>query len=65
VLPIVNCGAASVAFFPFRDGLDILAEAGVTAVVAPGGSIRDQEVVAAADERQMAFLTAPRRHFRH
>jgi phosphoribosylaminoimidazolecarboxamide formyltransferase/IMP cyclohydrolase len=65
VLPIVNCGAASDAFFPFRDGLDILAEAGVTAVVAPGGSIRDQEVVAAADQRQMAFLLAPRRHFRH
>ncbi len=65
VLPIVNCGAASDAFFPFRDGLDILAEAGVTAVVAPGGSIRDQEIVAAADERQMAYLIAPRRHFRH
>jgi phosphoribosylaminoimidazolecarboxamide formyltransferase/IMP cyclohydrolase len=65
VLPIVNCGAASDAFFPFRDGLEILAEAGVTAVVAPGGSIRDREVIAAADERQMAFLLAPRRHFRH
>jgi len=65
VLPIVNCGAASDAFFPFRDGLDTLAEAGVTAVVAPGGSIRDQEVVAAADQHQMAFLIAPRRHFRH
>ena len=65
VLPIVNCGAASDAFFPFRDGLDILAQAGVTAVVAPGGSIRDQEIIAAADEHQMAFLVAPRRHFRH
>ena len=65
VLPIVNCGAASDAFFPFRDGLDILADAGVTAVVAPGGSIRDQEIIAAADERAMAFLIAPRRHFRH
>ncbi len=65
VLPIVNCGAASDAFFPFRDGIDILGEAGVTAVVAPGGSIRDQEIVAAADQRQMAFLLAPRRHFRH
>jgi phosphoribosylaminoimidazolecarboxamide formyltransferase/IMP cyclohydrolase len=65
VLPIVNCGAASDAFFPFRDGLDILGEAGVTAIVAPGGSIRDREVIAAADERQMAFLIAPRRHFRH
>jgi phosphoribosylaminoimidazolecarboxamide formyltransferase / IMP cyclohydrolase len=65
VLPVVNCGAASDAFFPFRDGLDILADAGVTAVVAPGGSIRDQEIIAAADERQMAFLQAPKRHFRH
>ncbi len=65
VLPIVNCAAASDAFFPFRDGLDVLADAGVTAVVAPGGSIRDQEIVAAADERQIAFLQAPRRHFRH
>jgi len=65
VLPIVNCGAASDAFFPFRDGLDILAEAGVTAVVAPGGSIRDQEIVTAADQHQMAFLLAPKRHFRH
>jgi phosphoribosylaminoimidazolecarboxamide formyltransferase/IMP cyclohydrolase len=65
VLPVVNCGAASDAFFPFRDGLEILADAGVTAIVAPGGSIRDQEIVAAADERNMAFLMAPRRHFRH
>jgi phosphoribosylaminoimidazolecarboxamide formyltransferase/IMP cyclohydrolase len=65
VLPIVNCGAASDAFFPFRDGVDILADAGVTAIVAPGGSIRDQEIVAAADERNVAFLVAPRRHFRH
>ncbi len=65
VLPIVNCGAASDAFFPFRDGLDMLGDAGVTAIVAPGGSIRDPEIVAAADERGMAFLIAPRRHFRH
>jgi phosphoribosylaminoimidazolecarboxamide formyltransferase/IMP cyclohydrolase len=65
VLPVVNCGAASDAFFPFRDGLDILSDAGVTAIVAPGGSIRDQEIIAAADERNVAFLMAPRRHFRH
>ena len=65
VLPIVNCGAASDAFFPFRDGIDILADAGVTAVVAPGGSIRDREIIAAADERGLTFLMAPRRHFRH
>jgi phosphoribosylaminoimidazolecarboxamide formyltransferase/IMP cyclohydrolase len=65
VLPIVNCGAASDAFFPFRDGVEILADAGVTAVVAPGGSIRDPEIVAAADELNLAFLIAPKRHFRH
>ncbi|MEO8188716.1 MAG: bifunctional phosphoribosylaminoimidazolecarboxamide formyltransferase/IMP cyclohydrolase [Acidobacteriota bacterium] len=65
VLPVVNCGAASDAFFPFRDGVDILAQAGVTAIVAPGGSIRDQDIVAAADEHQMAYMIAPRRHFRH
>jgi phosphoribosylaminoimidazolecarboxamide formyltransferase/IMP cyclohydrolase len=65
VLPVVNCGAASDAFFPFRDGLDVLADAGVMAVVAPGGSVRDQEIIAAADERQIAFLHAPKRHFRH
>jgi phosphoribosylaminoimidazolecarboxamide formyltransferase/IMP cyclohydrolase len=64
-LPIAGCGAASDAFFPFRDGLDILADAGVTAVVAPGGSIRDEDIIAAADQRKMAFLRAPRRHFRH
>jgi phosphoribosylaminoimidazolecarboxamide formyltransferase/IMP cyclohydrolase len=64
-LPVVGCSVASDAFFPFRDGLDILADAGVTAVVAPGGSIRDAEIIAAADERKMAFLLAPRRHFRH
>jgi phosphoribosylaminoimidazolecarboxamide formyltransferase/IMP cyclohydrolase len=65
VLPIVNCGAASDAFFPFRDGVDTLADAGVTAIVAPGGSIRDGEIAAAADERNLAFFIAPRRHFRH
>ena len=65
VLPIVNCAAASDAFFPFRDGVDVLADVGVTALVSPGGSIRDQEIVAAADEHQMAFFQAPRRHFRH
>ena len=64
-LPINGTSAASDAFFPFRDGLDILADAGVTAAVAPGGSIRDAEIFAAADERRMAFLLAPRRHFRH
>ena len=57
--------AASDAFFPFRDGLDVLAAAGITAVVEPGGSRNDAEVVAAADERGMALLFTGERHFRH
>jgi len=57
--------AASDAFFPFRDGLDALADAGATAVVQPGGSVRDAEVIAAADERGLAMVFTGRRHFRH
>jgi phosphoribosylaminoimidazolecarboxamide formyltransferase/IMP cyclohydrolase len=57
--------AASDAFFPFRDGLDALAAAGATAVVQPGGSVRDAEVIAAADERGLAMVFTGRRHFRH
>jgi phosphoribosylaminoimidazolecarboxamide formyltransferase/IMP cyclohydrolase len=57
--------AASDAFFPFRDGLDAVAEAGATAVVQPGGSVRDPEVIAAADERGLAMVFTGRRHFRH
>jgi phosphoribosylaminoimidazolecarboxamide formyltransferase/IMP cyclohydrolase len=57
--------AASDAFFPFRDGLDVVADAGATAVVQPGGSVRDQEVIAAADERGLAMVFTGRRHFRH
>lgn len=57
--------AASDAFFPFRDGLDAIAAAGATAVVQPGGSVRDEEVIAAADEHDMAMVFAGRRHFRH
>jgi phosphoribosylaminoimidazolecarboxamide formyltransferase/IMP cyclohydrolase len=56
---------ASDAFFPFRDGLDILAEAGATAVVQPGGSVRDEEVITAANEHGMAMLFTGIRHFRH
>jgi phosphoribosylaminoimidazolecarboxamide formyltransferase/IMP cyclohydrolase len=56
---------ASDAFFPFRDGVDAAAEAGVTAVIQPGGSIRDKEVVAAADEHGMAMVLTGRRQFRH
>jgi phosphoribosylaminoimidazolecarboxamide formyltransferase/IMP cyclohydrolase len=57
--------AASDAFFPFRDGLDAVADAGATAVVQPGGSVRDAEVIAAADERGLAMVCTGRRHFRH
>jgi phosphoribosylaminoimidazolecarboxamide formyltransferase/IMP cyclohydrolase len=56
---------ASDAFFPFRDGLDAAAEAGIRAVVQPGGSIRDDEVVAAANERGLTMVLVGRRHFRH
>ena len=56
---------ASDAFFPFRDGLDTAAASGVTAVIQPGGSIRDEEVIAAADEHDMAMVMTGRRHFRH
>lgn len=57
--------AASDAFFPFRDGLDAVASAGATAVVQPGGSVRDVEVIAAADEQGLAMVFTGRRHFRH
>jgi phosphoribosylaminoimidazolecarboxamide formyltransferase/IMP cyclohydrolase len=60
------CGVgASDAFFPFRDGLDALAAAGVTAVIQPGGSVRDAEVIAAADEHGLAMVVTGERHFRH
>jgi phosphoribosylaminoimidazolecarboxamide formyltransferase / IMP cyclohydrolase len=57
--------AASDAFFPFRDGLDAVAAAGATAVVQPGGSVRDAEVIAAADDHDIAMVFTGRRHFRH
>jgi phosphoribosylaminoimidazolecarboxamide formyltransferase/IMP cyclohydrolase len=57
--------AASDAFFPFRDGLDAVVAAGATAVVQPGGSVRDAEVIAAADEHGIAMVLTRRRHFRH
>jgi phosphoribosylaminoimidazolecarboxamide formyltransferase/IMP cyclohydrolase len=57
--------AASDAFFPFRDGLDVLADAGACAVIQPGGSIRDEEVIAAADARGLAMVFTGVRHFRH
>ncbi len=57
--------AASDAFFPFRDGIDALAAVGVTAVIEPGGSVRDDEVINAADEHGMALVFTGHRHFRH
>ncbi len=63
--PLAGTVAASDAFFPFRDGLDAVATAGATAVVQPGGSVRDNEVIAAADEHGIAMVFTGRRHFRH
>ena len=64
-LPLAGSVAASDAFFPFRDGLDVVAEAGAVAVIQPGGSLRDEEVIAAADERGIAMVFTGYRHFRH
>ena len=57
--------AASDAFFPFRDGLDVIADVGATAVIQPGGSMRDEEVIAAANEKNVAMVMTGMRHFRH
>jgi phosphoribosylaminoimidazolecarboxamide formyltransferase/IMP cyclohydrolase len=65
VLPLAGCVAASDAFFPFPDGLEVVAEAGATAVVQPGGSVRDAEVIAAANRRGVAMVFTGIRHFRH
>ncbi len=64
-LPLKNCVAASDAFFPFPDGLEAVAAAGATAVIQPGGSVRDEEVVAAADKLGLAMVFTGMRHFRH
>ena len=56
---------ASDAFFPFRDGIDAAAQAGITSVIQPGGSMRDEEVIAAANEANMAMVFTGIRHFRH
>ena len=56
---------ASDAFFPFRDGLDVVVAAGATSVIHPGGSMRDQEVIDAADEQGVVMLMTGTRHFRH
>jgi phosphoribosylaminoimidazolecarboxamide formyltransferase/IMP cyclohydrolase len=65
VLPLKGCVAASDAFFPFADGLEAIAAAGATAVIQPGGSIHDEDVIAAADRLGMAMVFTGMRHFRH
>jgi phosphoribosylaminoimidazolecarboxamide formyltransferase/IMP cyclohydrolase len=65
ILPLKGCVAASDAFFPFPDGLEAIAAAGATAVIQPGGSIHDDDVIAAADKLGMAMVFTGMRHFRH
>ena len=60
-----GCAMASDAFFPFRDGIDAAAEIGITSIIQPGGSMRDDEVIQAADEADIAMLFTSIRHFRH
>ncbi|MFO1302336.1 MAG: bifunctional phosphoribosylaminoimidazolecarboxamide formyltransferase/IMP cyclohydrolase [Burkholderiales bacterium] len=64
-LTLAHSAVASDAFFPFRDGLDVVADNGATAIIQPGGSMRDAEVIAAADERGLAMVFTGIRHFRH
>jgi len=64
-LSLAGSVVASDAFFPFRDGLDVVADNGAVAVIEPGGSVRDVEVIAAADERGLAMVFTGVRHFRH
>jgi len=64
-LTLVGSAVASDAFFPFRDGLDVVVDAGARCVIQPGGSMRDAEVIAAADERGIAMVFTGVRHFRH
>jgi phosphoribosylaminoimidazolecarboxamide formyltransferase/IMP cyclohydrolase len=64
-LVLQGSAVASDAFFPFRDGLDVVCDVGATCVVQPGGSMRDDEVIAAADERGIAMVFTGTRHFRH
>ena len=65
MLSLKGSAVASDAFFPFPDGLIAAAEAGATCAIQPGGSVRDEEVIAAANERKMAMLVTGVRHFRH
>jgi phosphoribosylaminoimidazolecarboxamide formyltransferase / IMP cyclohydrolase len=64
-LTLQGSAVASDAFFPFRDGLDVVIDAGATSVIQPGGSIRDDEVIGAADERGIVMMLTGVRHFRH
>jgi phosphoribosylaminoimidazolecarboxamide formyltransferase/IMP cyclohydrolase len=64
-LSLVGTAVASDAFFPFRDGLDVVVEAGATCIIQPGGSMRDQEVIDAANEHGVVMLLTGARHFRH
>jgi phosphoribosylaminoimidazolecarboxamide formyltransferase / IMP cyclohydrolase len=64
-LPLAGCALASDAFFPFRDGVDEAAKHGVTAIIQPGGSVRDKEVIEAANEHNMAMVFTAMRHFKH
>jgi phosphoribosylaminoimidazolecarboxamide formyltransferase/IMP cyclohydrolase len=64
-ISLAGSAVASDAFFPFRDAVDATAKAGATCVIQPGGSVRDEEVIAAADERNMVMVFTGRRHFRH
>jgi phosphoribosylaminoimidazolecarboxamide formyltransferase / IMP cyclohydrolase len=64
-LTLQGSAVASDAFFPFRDGLDVVIDAGAACVIQPGGSMRDAEVIAAADERGIAMVLTGIRHFRH
>jgi phosphoribosylaminoimidazolecarboxamide formyltransferase/IMP cyclohydrolase len=64
-LSLVNSVVASDAFFPFRDGLDVVIDAGASCVIQPGGSMRDQEVIDAANERGAVMIFTGIRHFRH
>jgi phosphoribosylaminoimidazolecarboxamide formyltransferase/IMP cyclohydrolase len=65
VLPLQGTVAASDAFFPFPDGVEEIAKAGSTSIIQPGGSVRDQEVIAAADRLGLAMVMTGVRHFRH
>jgi len=65
VLPVKGCVMASDAFFPFRDGIDHAAKEGITAVIQPGGSIKDEEIIQAADEHGIAMIFTGMRHFKH